>query len=156
VFVFSLEKIKKHKIWWKIIKKKHFGKIKGNKIFLSVFEVLYLYENRVSKKQFKKVEKLMNKYLEKYLIFKDLLKKGFVIKSALKYGFDFRVYTKEDFKKEGHSLYLVKVLKENEQLNSKSLISLFRISHTVRKRAIFAFIDEEGDIIYYESKWLRI
>lgn len=156
MFVFPLEKIKKHKVWYKIIKQKKFGKIEENYVFLSVYELLYLYEHRVSKKDYKNLEILLNKKLYKYLVFKDLLKKGFIVKSALKYGFDFRVYTKEDFEKKEHSLYLVKVLTPNYSFSSEELISIFRIAHSVRKRIIFAFIDEEKGIVYYESKWLRV
>jgi len=156
VFVLLLEKVKKHKIWYKIIKEKGFGKIENDKIYLSVYELLFLYENRKSKKTFQNLEKLFNKHLLKYIVFKDLIKKGFVVKTAFKYGFDFRVYTKEDFKNNGHSLYLIKVLKQDEVLLSKYLISMFRVAHSVRKRILFAFIDEELGIIYYEIKWLRI
>ncbi|MEO2154612.1 MAG: tRNA-intron lyase [Nanoarchaeota archaeon] len=157
LFAFPLDKIKKHEEWYEIIKKNFFGKIKDNRIYLNIFELLYLYENRKNKKiTIKKLEQLKNKYLEEYLIFKDLVNKGFVVKTALKYGFNFRVYRKKDFIENEHSLYLVYVLKENKEINSFDLIAKLRVAHSVRKRVLFAFVDSETSIIYYENRWLRL
>jgi tRNA-intron endonuclease len=94
--------------------------------------------------------------IDKYFVFKDLVNKNFVVKSGLKYGAHFRVYLKKDYENKEHSKYLVYVLNPKKLIGSEELIVLFRTAHSVKKRVIFAFIDEEGSIIYYESKWLRI
>jgi len=144
----------------KKIKKFYFGEEKDDKLLLNYYEVFYLIEeekeNFLEKKLQKKVLDFINENYCIYLVFKDLIKKNFIVKSGLKYGSHFRIYLKKDYENKEHSKYLVIVLNSFENIKTNFLISLFRISHSVKKRVILSFVDSEGDIIYYECKWLRI
>ena len=150
----DLDKIKNKEKIVELNKRKGVGEIKGDKLRLNILELIYLSEMNILK--LKSLDKLKNKFFEYYLVYKDLINKGFIVKTGLKYGFHFRVYKKEDYFNKGHSLYLVYVLRPNQNIESYCLISKFRVAHSVRKRVLFAFVDEEGSIIYYENKWLRI
>jgi len=154
VIEINLNKLKNRERITELSKKKGIGEIKEGKIRMNILELIYLSEMDLLK--LRNLDKLKSKFFEYYLVYKDLISKGFVVKTGLKYGFHFRVYKKEDYFNKGHSLYLVYVLKPNQNIESYCLISKFRVAHSVRKRVLFAFVDEEGSIIYYENKWLRI
>jgi len=154
VIEINLNKLKNRERITELSKKRGIGEIKEGKIRMNILELIYLSEMDLLK--LRNLDKLKSKFFEYYLVYKDLISKGFVVKTGLKYGFHFRVYKKEDYFNKGHSLYLVYVLKPNQNIESYCLISKFRVAHSVRKRVLFAFVDEEGSIIYYENKWLRI
>ncbi len=165
-----LIKIKKEKIsniFREYTQKFHFGEEEERFLILNYYELNFFLDSndKVLEKEIekifsnqiiKKIYDFCNENIEKYLVFKDLVNKGFVVKSGLKYGSHFRVYFKRDYKNKEHSKYLVYILRSKENKNSEELMSLFRVAHSVKKRLLLAFVDEEGEIIYYETKWLRI
>ncbi len=88
-----------------LYKKSSFGQPTGQKIQYSLSEALYLLEkNKIEILQNNKILKfneLLNKFKRidsriqlKYPVFRDLRDKGYVVKTALKFGADFRVYEK--------------------------------------------------------------
>jgi tRNA-intron endonuclease len=131
---------------------KGFGlKLERKKYILNDFEVQYLFEK---KKIIIEKEPLgfKNFDIQKYLVFKDLRSKGYVLKTALKYGFDFRVYNKGLKNKHEHAPWLLNVI--NSKINNikvKDLISSNRISNTSKKKYILAFVDNENSITYIEN-----
>ena len=138
---------------------KNYGIKKKDFLVLNEFEVLELLEkNKIlvyEKMKNKENEKLSIKEIlqktktkeENFLVFKDLKNKGFVLKTAFKFGFDFRVYEKNE-KENKHSKYFLKVLKENSVILAKKYISDIRISNTSKKDLILAFVDREFSITY--------
>jgi len=85
-------------------------------------------------------------------VFEDLRKKGYVVKTALKFGADFRVYEK---KKKEHSKWIVFVQKESKKIDWKEFASKNRVAHSTRKNLLLAITDDEGGIIYYEINWVK-
>ena len=88
-----------------LYKKSNFGQPTGQKVNYSLPETLYLVEkNKIEIKKNKKsisfeelfriFKKIDNRIQLKYPVFKDLRNKGYVVKTALKFGSDFRVYEK--------------------------------------------------------------
>jgi len=86
-------------------KKSSFGEKTEDKIQYSASEALYLVESskmeiysknkKIPKKDLlNKFRRLDKKIQIKYPVFKDLRSKGYVLKTALKFGADFRVYDK--------------------------------------------------------------
>ena len=83
-----------------------FGEKIGEKIFYSLSEALFLVEKKqmeiqdlrnkkIPKKELlRKFQRIDKKFKTKYLVFKDLRKKGYIVKTALKFGAEFRVYEK--------------------------------------------------------------
>jgi len=63
--------------------KSKFGEKKSGKIIYSKYEAFFLVETK--KAESKKKIKLNNKEKNNYLVFKDLRKKGYVVKTALKF-----------------------------------------------------------------------
>ncbi len=128
------------------------------------YEALYLLEKgKVSIFQGKRelsVEDLFRKReinCDEYLVFKDLTTKGYSVKSGLKFGFSFRVYKKDKKRLVGnHALWLVKLVYDFESVPSRELASAGRIAHSTKKKVLFAVLDSEKSVSYYEYEWTRM
>jgi tRNA-intron endonuclease len=77
------------------------------------------------------------------------------VKTGFKYGSEFRLYERGKSPGEGHSNYLVKVANENNEFLMSDLSSYVRVAHGVNKKLLFAVVDDENDITYYNVEWTR-
>ena len=82
------------------------------------------------------------KMYTKFIAYKDLRKKGYILKTALKYGADFRVYERGIRPGEEHARWILFAAKN-------------RIAHSTKKNLLIAIIDEEDDVSYYEVSWRK-
>jgi len=94
----------------------------------------------------------MKNIYQKYVIFKFFRDSGYVIKTGMKFGFDFRVYPKGKSEEESHSQYVVKVLPENLELKANDLVRMVRMAHTVRTELLIALVDNEGEFTIFSMK----
>jgi len=146
--------------------KGRFGEKKVGKVVYSLSEVLFLVEKRkmdvFSKtKKFTKGELLtkfrrIDKKIQlKYLVFKDLREKGYILKTALKFGADFRVYEKGMKIGKTHAKWIVFVEHETKKTSWHEFSAKNRVAHSTKKKLLLAIVDEEEDILYYEVGWLK-
>ncbi len=151
---------------FELYKSKSFGEKKEDKIIYSFVEALYLLEKkeldifyknkRLSFDEFLKVvSKKDANFLIKYQVFSDLRKKGYIVKSALKFGADFRVYDKFVKPGKGHSKWIAFCVKESSKINWQDFSAKNRLAHSTKKNLLIALVDEEGDVSYYEVKWIK-
>ncbi len=149
-----------------LFEKSSFGEKKSGKIEYSFVESLYLIEHNKMKvlsgsKQLnldsliKKLKKIDKRIESKYLVYKDLRKKGYVLKTALKFGADFRVYSKGSHPGKSHAPWLLFITKDSSQLSWNEFAAKNRIAHSTNKRLLLAVIDEESSVSYYEVSWMR-
>ena len=147
-------------------KKSSFGERKGDKIQYCFSEALFLTEKKkmsiTSKNKELSKEELMRKFQRfdkkiqvKYSVFKDLKEKGYVVKTALKFGADFRVYEKGAKLGEKHAKWIVFVDYETNKMTWHEFSAKNRVAHSTKKNLLIAIVDEEGDITYYEVSWLK-
>ena len=102
-----------------------------------------------------KLEKIDRKFKTKYIVFKDLRGKGYIVKTALKFGAEFRVYEKGKAVGKEHAKWILFPVSENSQMTWHDFSSKNRVAHSVKKNLLIAIVDEEGDVSYYEVKWVR-
>ena len=144
--------------------KKRLGELKDGKVIYSPFEAFYLVEKHVAMfVSLKKAKQLTEnelisllskkdkKFHEKYIIFKHLKNKGYIVKTGLKFGEEFRVYKKS----EKHARWIVFPISSNEKIQPKELISKSRITHSTGKKLLLAIVDSEEDITFYEIDWVK-
>lgn len=148
-----------------LFQKSHFGEKIGEKILYSKCEAFYLLEegkiqildfknNEISKNNIlKKFIRLDKNFLTKYPVFKDLRKNGYIVKTALKFGADFRVYEKGKSKE--HSKWICQTTRENKSPKWIDLTSKTRVAHSSKKNLLLAILDEENCVSYYEVKWVK-
>ena len=145
-----------------------FGEPKGEKIQYSLSEALFLVEkdkmeissgkteNKISKKDLiKKLLRIDKKLQLKYEVYKDLREKGYIVKTALKFGADFRVYDKGKRPGKAHAKWVVFVEHESNKLSWHEFSAKNRVAHSTKKNLLLAIVDEEGDISYYEVAWKK-
>jgi len=119
---------------------------------LEKMQIADLNNNPLNKnKLLKKFLKLDKEFQEKYVTFKDLRKKGHVIKTALKFGATFRIYEKEN--KSKHSKWLCYPIKESKSIKLQDFVAKNRVAHSAKKNLLLAIIDEENCPTYYEISW---
>jgi tRNA-intron endonuclease len=143
-----------------------FGEQKEGKIIYSIPEALYLVEKGkmqiLAGKKKISFEKLMAKFQEedskigiKYAVFKDMRNRGYIVKTALKFGAEFRVYDKGKQPGEEHALWILYPVKENETLTWHDFSAKNRVAHSTKKNLLIGIVDEEGDVTYYEISWRK-
>lgn len=141
---------------------KKLGEIVNKQVIFSPFETLYLTESRkvqilknnkqISENQLIKLFSKKDKdFFIKYIIFKELRKKGYIVKTGLKFGAEFRVYEK----KSQHAKWIVFPIKQSENINLREFISLNRITHSTAKKLLIAIIDSEESVSFYETDWIK-
>ena len=151
-----------------LFEKERFGEKEQEKIIYSLVEALYLVENKKmkihnhqekeinSKDLIKKFEKIDKKFLTKYLVFKDLRKKGNIVKSALKFGAEFRVYEKGSKIGQTHARWILFCLSEHDKISMQDFSAKNRVAHSTNKKLLIAIVDQEHDVSYYEAGWLKL
>jgi len=132
-----------------LFEKSKLGEKEQGRIIYSKYEAKYLIETK--KAESKKEIKLNKQQQNNYLVFKDLKKKGYVIKTGLKFGTEFRVYKKSD----KHASYLLEITTDKQKITLKEFISKNRISHSTGKILLLAIIDSQKDITYYTVSWIK-
>ncbi len=146
--------------------KSRFGEKADGKIQYSFYEAIFLVEKekmeifsrnqKISHKELLgKISRFDKKVMVKYLVFKDLRNKGYIVKTALKFGADFRVYEKGKKLGKEHSKWIVFADHESKKLTWHEFSAKNRVAHSTKKNLLLAIVDEEGDITYYEVKWTK-
>ena len=148
----------------KLHEKSHYGNMSEEGLQLSLIEALYLAEKeRINilknekevpiDEMFKMIRR--DDLFSKYIVFRDLRDRGYVVKTGFKYGSEFRLYERGKSPGDGHSDFLVKVASEDYELKISDFSSYVRVAHGVNKKLLFAVVDEENDITYYNVEWTR-
>jgi len=143
-----------------------YGEIIRGKVHYPLVEALYLLEkgklNVIYKGKKISADFLMNesKKLEenffiRYCVFSDLRNRGYIVKTALKFGADFRVYEKGKKPGEEHAKWIVYPVKETGHVTWYEFAAKSRVAHSTRKNLLIAIVDEEGDVTFYEISWIR-
>jgi len=135
-------------------------------LILDLVETLYLMEEdllevesvtgeKISTDKFRELARKMYEDFERrYLVYKDLRKKGFVVISGLKFGVDYAVYRKGPGLE--HAPFLVDVVKPKTPITSDELVRAGRLATTVRKRFIIAVADiERKKVFYLMFRWWK-
>lgn len=143
-----------------------FGKKDGEKVSYMLEEAFYLYNKKgvmvfdgklkeISKENLiKKVNKLNPKFQKRYRVYEELRDKGYLLKEGFKFGADFRIYQRNSSQKT-HSKWLCICLDKRDKFSWLDFGSKNRIANTTNKGLIFAFIDDEKEVTYYETKWAK-
>ena len=103
----------------------------------------------------KKAKKLEPNFWIRYCVFKDMRNRGYIIKTALKFGADFRVYDRGVKPGEDHAKWIVYPVAEASTLTWHEFAGKNRVAHSTRKRLLLGVVDEENDVSYWECRWMR-
>ncbi len=141
--------------------------LEDNKLQLSLLEALYLVDKgkikilTTNKKPLtfeqilKKAKKIEPNFWIRYVVFSDMRTRGYIVKTALKFGADFRVYDRGVKPGEDHAKWVVYPAHEGSTLTWYDFAAKNRVAHSTKKRLLMGVVDDENDVTYYEIKWIR-
>ncbi len=137
------------------------------KLQLSLTEALFLLEKKkvlimdgrnkiVDFDKFvKKASRVEPNFWIRYAIYKDMRNRGYVVKTALKFGADFRVYDRGIKPGQDHARWIVYPVHEGEKYTWFDFAAKNRVAHSTKKRLMMGVVDDENDVTYWEIRWVR-
>jgi tRNA-intron endonuclease len=143
-----------------ILTERGFGESEKDTLVLDSFETLYLlYNNKLELKKVNKdivFDELIQKYIQKhddiltrFLLYRDLRTKGYVVKDGFGFGSDFRVYERGSFGLKD-AKFLIFAFNEGTQQKIGKLYKNIGEITKMGKEPIIAVIERRGEIIYYK------
>ncbi len=142
------------------LRNKGFGEVFNDEYILDGLEALYLLNTSKLKLlgnkeyDFSSLLKALllkdKKILTRYLIYRDLRSKGYVVKNGFGFGNDFRIYNRGEYGKKPSKLISIGI---NEGLNikSKDFADIIEQIENMGKDAVIAVIERRGEVIYYKT-----
>jgi tRNA-intron endonuclease, archaea type len=141
------------------LRNKGYGDKEDNDYLLETYEALYLlYLNKLiitngSIDNFGSLLKHVLKYdkeiVTRFLVYRDLRSRGYVVKEGFGFGADFRVYERGGYEKK-RAKYVVFCINEGINLKVGELSKNVREIETMGKNAIAAVVERRGEVIYYK------
>ncbi|MFX1311261.1 MAG: tRNA-intron lyase [Promethearchaeota archaeon] len=97
-----------------------------------------------------------NRLWQKYIIYMDLRKRGYIVRTGYGDGLDFRVYKRgADFEKDS-AKFLIYPVFEGDPIELRDLDKMSRVAMSSRKDLIVATVDRLSKPIYYSVKKFQI
>jgi len=84
----------------------------------------------------------------KYLVYRDLRSRGYVVREGFGLGIDFRVYERGEYGKEIAS-YLIFVIQEGQPVLIEELARALSYVLNLKKKLVLAVINRRGETVYY-------
>lgn len=138
-----------------------YGERDGRKLVLKDYEALYLLSSgRLSVSDERGKPVTFNRLAEmcqartgdawtKFMIYRDLRSRGYIVKEGFGFGTDLRVYERGDFPEKA-AKFVVFALDEGTEREVEELSDSVRQIIKMGKEAIVAVIERRGEVIYYK------
>ena len=143
-----------------------YGEPKEGKMQYSFVELFYLFEKgkleiynekkKLKKDDFLKFALKSDKdFWVKYVVYRDMRARGYIVKTALKFGADFRVYDRGVKPGQDHAKWILYPVHEKYKMSMYEFAAKTRVAHSTRKRLLLAVVDEENDVSYWNINWTK-
>ncbi len=140
--------------------------VKETRIEFALDEALYLMERGKlivldGKKQlnFEQFVKLANKteanFWTKYQVYRDIRTRGYITKTALKFGADYRLYPRGVKPGQDHAKWVLFCTNETDGYTWTQFAAMNRVAHSTRKKLLVGIVDKEGEVTFYEIRWKK-
>lgn len=145
-----------------------YGIKKGDGLLLTFYEAMYLHSKGIIRvlveetgirlsfqdllEKYKAIEK--NAWI-KYLIYRDLRSRGYIVREGFGLGVDFRLYGRGEYSKDAAD-YLVYGVYEGMALSIEDLTQVLMRSQNLKKTLILAVVNRRGEIVYYSLSQLNL
>lgn len=91
----------------------------------------------------------------KYLTYRDLRSRGYVVREGFGLGVDFRVYERGEYG-EDTAKYLILSIREGKPISLRDLTRVLRQCQSLKKQLILAAMNRRGEIVYYSVSQLTL
>jgi tRNA-intron endonuclease, archaea type len=141
--------------------------LENNQVQITFLEAAYLLEKEkitvldrkgkeLSFEDFlRKAKQGKGNFWTRYCVFRDMRNRGYIVKTALKFGADFRVYARGVRPGEDHAKWILFPVEESSAMTWYDFSAKNRVAHSTRKNLLIAVVDEENDVSYWEVRWTR-
>ncbi|MEM2466923.1 MAG: tRNA-intron lyase [Candidatus Bathyarchaeia archaeon] len=91
----------------------------------------------------------------KYMVYRDLRSRGYVVREGFGMSVDFRVYERGEYGRDA-AKYLVISLQEGKPITIEELVQIMRQCQSLKKELILAVMSRRGEIVYYSVSQLTL
>ncbi len=151
----------------KVYEPGYYGKQLGDRLELALVEACILLKRgriRVLKEGnpmtfeelFNHAASLDSRFSHKYRVYEDLRERGLLVRTGFKFGCDFRVYDRGVQLKKGpksakeHTKWIVFSVPEDFTMSFQELSRSVRLAHNIRAKMLWAIVDNEADVTFYQ------
>lgn len=151
----------------KVFEPGYYGKQIGDRLELALVEACILLKRgriRVLRdgtalqfhELFDIARQLDTRFTHRFRVYEDLRERGLLVRTGFKFGCDFRVYERGVKLVKGpkaareHTKWIVFAVPEDFTQSFQELSRAVRLAHNIRARMLWAVVDNEGDVTYYQ------
>lgn len=101
-------------------------------------------------------KKSVDQFHPQFVVYRDLRERGYLVKTGFKFGTHFRVYERGVKLKRGpkseheHTKWVVHAVEEESAFSLPEMSRAVRLAHNIRATLIWAVVDKENDVTYYQ------
>jgi len=144
-----------------------YGVTENNELLLTFYEALYLLDRSLLEVEDEKggkvdFQKLLQFYegvdenaWAKYLTYRDLRSRGYVVREGFGLGVDFRVYERGEYGKDT-ATYLILSIQEGKPISLEDLTRVMMQCQSLKKELVLAVMNRRGEIVYYSVSQLTL
>jgi tRNA-intron endonuclease len=145
-----------------------FGTVENEKLKLAFYEALFLLDRGLIEVKWKKQKKTLGfqEVLQlfrskeenawaKYLIYRDLRSRGYVVRNGFGLGMDFRLYERGEYGKDAAE-YVVYGIQEGKPVPMKELANALKFALSAKKKLVLAVLNRRGEVVYYSLSKLTM
>jgi len=148
-------------------KAKGYGITENGGLLLNFYEALHLLDKSLIEVENEKGEKIDFQQLlqvaekadenawAKYLVYRDLRSRGYVVREGFGLGVDFRVYERGEYGKDT-AKYLILSLLEGRPITMGELVQTVKQCQSLKKELVLAVMSRRGEIVYYSVSQLTL
>ncbi|NWG09153.1 MAG: tRNA-intron lyase [Nitrososphaerales archaeon] len=142
-----------------------YGEVLDDKLLLKDYEAMFLlYSGKLKVLEDEKevsIDKMVSFAISRdanawtrFLIYRDLRSRGYVVREGFGFGVDFRVYDRGDYGSKS-AKYVICGLNEGTEMPIKDLSEVASQAGRMGKEVVLAVIERRGEIIYYKIQSWR-
>jgi tRNA-intron endonuclease len=151
----------------KEISSRGYGVTENDELLLTFYEALYLLDRgllEVEDEKGKKADfqRLLQCYESvdenawaKYLTYRDLRSRGYVVREGFGLGVDFRVYDRVEYSKDT-AKYLILSVQEGKPISLEDLTRIMTQCQSLKKELVLTVMNRRGEIVYYSVSQLSL
>ena len=144
-----------------------YGVAENNELLLTFYEALYLLDKgnleiENGKGETIDFQRVLQHYEDadenawtKYLAYRDLRSRGYVVREGFGLGVDFRVYERGGYG-EKTAKYLILSMQEGNPMSLENLTRVLRQCQSLKKELVLAVMNRRGEIVYYSVSQLTL
>jgi tRNA-intron endonuclease len=145
-----------------------YGVPENKKLILTFYEGLFLLSKGIVEVEDKEKRSLIGFYdllqrfqlidnnaWVKYLIYRDLRSRGYVVREGFGLGIDFRAYERGSYGKET-AKYIVFGIKEGKPVSMREMNQALKYVQSIKKKLVLAVINRRGEVVYYSLSQMTL